>query len=326
VSYDGYDRYNDYADEADVQRLRDAVATLQSDLSQLTSLNLPELSSTVEEVEGNLDHLTGRVDDARDDLAQHQRQVEELTRTVNKLKSSMQWIERHLRSSDTTPVVDLDTISQDLRTAAYQAEAGESAESELLDDTTVHMLTSHVQQHDRALEHFHTTSAALLTAADELTQLDWADESADLARMDYQQARTAWAKARDRLRSTTAMATKARETLAEDQTRRDANADVIAQGQKASATLYTRLRTRIADAVLDDILMPHWLHESLGAPPTSVAEKTKWIDVATRILAYRITYEDQHPRVAISELPADASLRRITRAGEIERDINNLQD
>ncbi|MER6501885.1 hypothetical protein ABT218_21455 [Streptomyces sp. NPDC001455] len=81
----------------------------------------------------------------------------------------------------------------------------------------------------------------------------------------------------------------AQAALAQDDTLRQAKASLIEQGDKAERKLNWLLRGRLADAIRDRALLPMWFVTVLG--PVPPAHKTQeWMDHATQVLAYRVTY------------------------------------
>ncbi|MGW8882862.1 hypothetical protein, partial [Streptomyces mirabilis] len=63
----------------------------------------------------------------------------------------------------------------------------------------------------------------------------------------------------------------------------------IAAGQRAEQRLTLALRSTLADAVSNRLLLPAWFATVLGpAPPARDTER--WLECATRVLLYRLTY------------------------------------
>jgi uncharacterized protein YoxC len=309
--------------EQDQHRLQAAINAVRDDLEQVTTYDLPAITENVEDVERQVRVLEARVEQTEDDVREHDSRADDLSRAMKQIKTSVQWIERHIRSSGAVTAVDLDTTGADLYEAAQLAEAGAAAQAQLLAEWARTSRTGLITRHTEAVARSRTATTQVLGATAELTQLDWDDPTHDLARARYRAAKKEWIQAGAQVTQSAPTAKQARQELAADDARRAATAAIIAKGQRGRSTLLTRLRTRIADAVLDGALMPIWLHDHLGAMPHT-GETAQWVDIATQILAYRITYRDQDPLVAIGKLPANASSRRRQWATEIERAVSNL--
>ncbi|MEU2930794.1 hypothetical protein ABZ636_38175 [Streptomyces sp. NPDC007251] len=66
------------------------------------------------------------------------------------------------------------------------------------------------------------------------------------------------------------------------------------------------LRGRLADSIRDRAVMPVWFVTVLGAVPP--ANKTQeWLDLATQVLAYRVTYDITDQVVALGPEPDEGA-------------------
>ncbi|MEU1555603.1 hypothetical protein ABZ517_23195 [Streptomyces scabiei] len=76
---------------------------------------------------------------------------------------------------------------------------------------------------------------------------------------------------------------------------------------------------RLADAIRDRALLPMWFVTVLG--PVPPAHKTQeWMDLATQVLAYRVTYGITDQAVALGPAPNEYVPRR-TEYGELTKDL-----
>jgi hypothetical protein len=83
----------------------------------------------------------------------------------------------------------------------------------------------------------------------------------------------------------------------------------MAAGTRAETRLTLALRGRLADADRDRALLPTWFVTVLGsAPPASSTEK--WLDTATQVLLYRLTFDVTDQIVALGSKPSDADRHR----------------
>jgi len=315
MAIDGQERYQ--------ARLQVATGTLRDDLDQISRCDVLSVTETVDDVQREVRVLQIQVEQAEDDVRQHDRRTDELSRTVKQLKTNVQWIERHIRSCDAVTAVDLDTAGPDLRAAAQLAEVGAAAEAELLTTGARALRAGHIGQYTDAITRTGKAADQVLARIAELTQVSWDDDTHDRIRARYRAAKEDWIAAGAQVTGFGPRARQARLELAADDACRTDKTQIIADGQQGRSTLFTRLRTRITDAVLDGALMPIWLHDRLGAMPPA-GQTAQWVDIATQILAYRITYHDQDPLVTISEVPPDASARRSSWANDIDRAVSDL--
>ncbi|TKS96443.1 hypothetical protein E4U91_36795 [Streptomyces lasalocidi] len=69
------------------------------------------------------------------------------------------------------------------------------------------------------------------------------------------------------------------------------------------------LRSRLADAVSSRALLPAWFVTVLGAAPPARATD-HWLETATRVLLYRLTYDITDQVVALGPEPCDADRHR----------------
>ncbi|MGH3998950.1 MAG: hypothetical protein ACRDTJ_16020, partial [Pseudonocardiaceae bacterium] len=97
-------------------------------------------------------------------------------------------------------------------------------------------------------------------------------------------------------------AEQARTWLAQNEQLRNAHAATIQAGKAAAQTMRLRLRATIAEALGEAALPPVWFTTALGiTPPRSGANE--WLDIATEVVAYRITYRVTDPVLALGTTP-----------------------
>ncbi|MFB6992846.1 hypothetical protein ACFCX5_44260, partial [Streptomyces sp. NPDC056304] len=76
----------------------------------------------------------------------------------------------------------------------------------------------------------------------------------------------------------------------------------IAAGQRAEQRLTLALRSKLADAISNRLLLPAWFATVLGpAPPTR--DTDRWLECATRDLLYRLTYRVTDQVLALGTRP-----------------------
>ncbi|PNE43578.1 hypothetical protein AOB60_01060 [Streptomyces noursei] len=69
------------------------------------------------------------------------------------------------------------------------------------------------------------------------------------------------------------------------------------------------LRSRLADAVSSRSLLPAWFVTVLGTAPPA-RDTDQWLETATGVLLYRLTYNIADQVVALGPKPADSDRHR----------------
>jgi hypothetical protein len=109
----------------------------------------------------------------------------------------------------------------------------------------------------------------------------------------------------------------ARQALKIDDEHRQVHGPQVMTGESAHAQLMTQVRARLDTAVADSALLPAWLTLVLGHQPVG-EDVAEWMDTATSLLAYRVTYEVVDPVVTLGE-PAHDDPRRERWHRDLER-------
>lgn len=90
--------------------------------------------------------------------------------------------------------------------------------------------------------------------------------------------------------------------LAADQAATADKQPAIAAGQRAEQRLTLALRSKLADAISNRLLLPAWFATVLGpAPPAR--DTDRWLECATRVLLYRLTYRVTDQVLALGTRP-----------------------
>jgi hypothetical protein len=294
--------------------------------------DVDDLGVAIGNLPDRLKALDGSLDDVRIALRQVQNRsiaVEttsnDLAALVKRLDARVEWLERNIRLQAATAEVALDDVDSVEAHLAQVAEAGHVARSELLPPSGRSALEAAVTAHAEAVRtQFHHRDVAVEACA-VLAETNWDDERHVDAVAEFRSAVAERDKARQRARELAAPALEAAAVLGVDEEQQVAVADVLAAGEHAWAALQYRLRTRVADAVGEGALLPAWFTTVLG--PIPPAEDTRaWMDVATSLLAYRVTYGVTDPVVALGNPPAEAeTARRRAWYQQLRRQFGDLQ-
>lgn len=298
---------------------------LRGEIDDLTDVveDLPgrmgTLGAQMEQVRRTMGELGSRTDEA-------DAHVRELAALVKRLDARVEWLERNIRLHDPAAVVvELDDAGPDLLHLAELADAGQRAQLGLMPAATRSRLEADVTAHAEAVRNRARQLQAALTASRTLAGTPLGEDDHVEAIGEFRLAVGAMAEAVRRARELARDAVEAAEELAADDDRRTGQAAVIERGDRAWTELLARLRARVAEAVGEGALLPTWFTTVLG--PIPPAQDTRaWMDAATTLLAYRVTYGVTDPIVALGPEPveADGSRRRAWHHG-LRRQLRDLQ-
>ena len=294
--------------------------------------DVDDLGVAIGDLPDRLGALDGSLEDVRTALRQVQKRsmaVEttsyDLAALVKRLDARVEWLERNIRLQASTAEAALDDVDSVEVELAEVAEAGHVARSELLPPASRSALEAAIAAHAEAVRtQFHHRDIAL-EACEVLAETARDDDRHVSAVAEFRAAVAGRDKARQRARELAEPAIEATAVLSLDEDQQIAVADVLVAGEHAWAALQHRLRTRVADAVGEGALLPAWFTTVLG--PIPPAEDTRaWMDVATSLLAYRVTYGVTDPVVALGRPPADLeTARRRAWYQQLRRQFLDLQ-
>lgn len=303
------------------------------------SFDVVQLRNDVDDLGQAIEHLPGRlgaIDRALETVRLALRKVEtraveveatslDLAAVVKRLGARVDWLERNIRLQSAAAEAELDDVDNVEVELAQVAEAGHLARSELLPPAGRSALEAAVTAHSEAIRATVAHRDKALTACEVLIETARDDEQHITAVAEFRVAVASLGEARRRTRELAAAAQEAAEALGTDEEQQVAVADVVAAGEQAWAALQSRLRTRVADAVGEGALLPTWFTTALGPMPS--AQDTKaWMDVATSLLAYRVTYGVSDPIATLGRPPGDSeTARRRAWYQQLRRQFGELQ-
>jgi hypothetical protein len=294
--------------------------------------DVDDLGVAIGDLPERLSALDGSLDDVRSALRQVQKRsiaVEttsnDLAALVKRLDARVEWLERNIRLQAATAEAHLDDVDTTEAELAQVAEAGHVARSELLPPSGRSALEAAVAAHAEAVRtQIHHRDVAI-GACEVLAETARNDDRHVTAVAEFRAAVAGRDQARQRARELAGPALEAAAVLEVDEEQQLAVADVIVDGERAWSALQHRLRARVAEAVGEGALLPAWFTSVLG--PIPPAEDTRaWMDVATSLLAYRVTYGVTDPVVALGRPPAEAeTARRRAWYQQLRRQFTDLQ-
>lgn len=235
-------------------------------------------------------------------------------------------MERRLRRleqlawGDGADLTELDVTDPELVTLAKSAEYAQTL-SRMLVTPRVRAACEHVIETARQWQEYYDYARDTAVAASRTIATTRADQERhrEAARV-FEAARAELAALLPSRRQTMNTAHNARQQLAHDHEVRERYGHEIAEGHRAWARLTARLRIRTSSAVERGEPMPNWLVESLGVPPSAGA--AGWRELATQLLAYRLTYGVTDPAHPLGEEPGTAdSPRRRQWYRELDRQL-----
>ena len=257
----------------------------------------------------------GEIEQLRDDVDQLQRaqedfygpgerdqlrkEVRELTERLADVESVVTDLERKLdrvqrRSARVTgmEIVDLDGVGAETRRLAEVAEALPTMRTELLDDFARAEVERAADAAAQWSAHYDAELAAALELSEYLsaTPMSAAGRPARVA--EFRNVHESVLGMNLDRNPVAEDEHRARAALLADDANRERIAPRLRAAHQSARSLRERLRASINAAVSEDCLLPKWLEETLGIPPSDPAQ---WIERATEVLAYRVTYRVTDP-------------------------------
>jgi hypothetical protein len=277
-----------------VQQLRDDVNDLLEVVERLpprfvgVDRELDSVRSTLREVEAR----SVEVDAAGRRMAA----------ALKRLGARVEWLERNIRLQTELPEAELDAAGPEEHQLAEVAEGGRRAAAELLDAPALSALRAAIEAHRDAVRSRTAHRDAAVEACRVLAVGDPTTGAHQAAIGAFREAVAGQEEAGARIGELAGAAERAAARLAADATHRDAVTGTVQAGERAARELTELLRTRIADAVGEGALLPTWFTAVLG--PIPPAQDTRnWMDAATDVLAYRVTYLITDPVLALGTPP-----------------------
>ncbi|MEU2072277.1 hypothetical protein [Streptomyces anulatus] len=246
------------------------------------------LETTTEEVDGRVDELDDRVDTAE--------------RTVKRLTQHVRLLEGQIMAVGNIPPADLDSFTKDQHALAATMESGWDAADALLTSTLRTHHQHRVQRFRNAQAQHRATREEAVALAGTLLNTRYGTQPHAKAANKLHSVIAREATERQGLARQGAEARTSTAALAADRAATASKQPAIAAGQRAEQRLTLALRSRLADAISNRLLLPAWFATVLGpAPPARDTER--WLECATRVLLYRLTYRVDDQVLALGPSP-----------------------
>ncbi|MFD6133562.1 hypothetical protein ACFWC2_30450 [Streptomyces diastaticus] len=309
-----------------VRRLESRTGGMEHELYSLRSKlgEVEDLDYELYDIRGGIRSLEDDLGTVRNDLSELDEDVRDDIRgtkqALKRLTGRVQALEAHLLAAGGAPHADLDTIDPEWKKLARTASHGWNVRAGLLPGHQREALRLNIRHYEQALEERDEHREKVVEAAGILATRPRTSREYKQAVGDFGMARPLAEQHDQRAKKLAGPAQTARAALAQDDTLRQAKASLIEQGDKAERKLNWLLRGRLADAVRDRALLPMWFVTVLG--PVPPAHKTQaWLDLATQVLAYRVTYGITDQVVALGPAPDEYLPRRTEWHGELVKDL-----
>ncbi|WP_326693185.1 hypothetical protein OIE63_39345 (plasmid) [Streptomyces sp. NBC_01795] len=312
----------EYQMEATERRVRDLDRRLDDLDSEHESLKTrfgytDDLDYELRDIRSDIEQVDGRVDEIREELGGR---VDTAEQAVARLTRHVRLLEGQIMAAGGAPAADLDTFTKDQRSLARTMQSGWNAAEFLLSDHSRGI-------HRARVERFRNTRARHQTAREEVVELTGTLAGTRYGTQDHTEAATQLRSAitteatlRQGLARQEAEAQEASEALAADTTARADKQPAIAAGVRAEKRLTLALRGRLDDAVSSRSLLPAWFATVLGAAPPARGTE-RWMECATHVLLYRLTYGIDDQVVALGPAPSAAQPHRRQRYEKLREDL-----
>ncbi|MFE5096005.1 hypothetical protein ACFRCI_38095 [Streptomyces sp. NPDC056638] len=304
--------------DREIRDLDHRVDSLESDLQSLSDKfgYTGHLDDELRDIRSDISSAESKIEELDGDLQDH---IRETGRAVKRLIGQVQLLEGHLQASGGARLADLDAFTAEQRKLAAAVERGRHARSVLLTAYERTMHQKRVQRFETGVAQHREHRAKVIAVVGKLAGPGGSrgreQAVSELGKLVTQERRL-----RQELDQQSGHAEEADNALAADAKARAEKQGVIAAGEKAEKKLVLALRSRLADAVSARFLMPSWFVTVLGSVPPAAGTQ-KWLDTATHVLLYRLTYNITDPVVALGDKPADRAGRRAEWYGQLAEDL-----
>ncbi|WP_333751505.1 hypothetical protein [Streptomyces sp. IBSBF 2394] len=309
-----------------VRRLETRTGGMEHELYSLRSKlgEVEDLDYELRDIRGDIRSLEDDLSTVRNDLTELDDDVRgdirDTEQSLKRLIGRVQALEAHLLAAGGAPLADLDTLDPEWKKLARTASHGWNVRSGLLSERRREALRLNIRHYEQALEERDEHRGKVVEAASILASQPRTSREFKQAVWDFGMSRPLAETHDQRAKKLAGPAQAAQAALSQDDTLRQAKASLIEEGDKAERKLDWLLRGRLADAVRDRALLPMWFVTVLG--PVPPAHKTQeWMDLATQVLAYRITYGITDQVVALGPAPDEYVPRRTEWHRELTKDL-----
>ena len=268
-----------------------------------------EFGTRLDHMQFELDSFTGNwqsAQDLHDALAARQQgfadEVAGHTHMLRLIDQKLDWLIRTALKPDPPRECELDDLDGTLGELAAAADSGERFKQHRLDAIARQPLQADVDEYQQWSAKLDDRYAAAVTLSAAVATAPTGAATPMRVAADFRAVRDDLAALERDGIELTERAQIARQKLDADELEQREHGAAITVSERAWRELIERLRRTVATAVEDQALFPPWFCDSLGLLPPRAAADT-WLDLASEIGAYRITYGVTSRRDALGDPP-----------------------
>lgn len=296
-------------------RLEDLERKLRSLDSQMGDVH--DLDYELRSIKDDIEDAESNVRGISSDLRSYKQKT---AADIKRLTTRLAALEANARTGEDAPTADLDTVSADWRDLARVADRTRATRIDLLSSHERADRDRTIQGHRNAVKQHASHRGQVLATAKILATTSPTDAEHKKATWSFRAAVNQEAASAGKRAATARQAEDALAELEDDAALREGKATVLEKGSKAQVKLQLLLRSRLAEAIAERALLPMWFVTVLGPiPPAEQAEE--WMSLATRVWAYRVTYEITDPVVALGAPPAPHPAHRKNWYGKLDAEL-----
>ncbi|MFE1927507.1 hypothetical protein ACFW91_33755 [Streptomyces asoensis] len=295
---------DDYGYE--IRSLDSRIDDLETGLESLkTSFGyVDDLEYELRKIRSDVSDADDKADDVRNSIEDLEGvvrgQIADTDRALKKLTARIQVLEANLAAADKMPQADFDSFPASWRTLGELAGKSREARTMLLTPAERQSHSSSIRSYQEAVEQRDEQYSTVLTAAKSLATTAYGTTQ-------HKQAAQAFLTSRQQADHFTrlagqraGLARRAQTALTQDRETRAHHAELIKEGEQAQKKLHWKLRMRISEALRNRALLPMWFVTVLG-PVAPARDTESWLEAATSVLAYRVTYNITDHVLALGE-------------------------
>ncbi|WP_327348986.1 hypothetical protein [Streptomyces europaeiscabiei] len=276
-----------------------------------------DLDYELRDIRSDISECDDKIDKVDEELGDR---VTDTEQTIKRLTQHVRLLEGQLKMSGGLPPADLDSFTADQRALARTMEQGWKARSLLLGDHDRRTHQARVRHHQETEDKHLAALAAAVDAVGAFTASRYGTTEHHEAADRLHTATADEVRLRQDLARQAPYLEEAAEALADDTSTRADKQPVMSAGDRAEKRLMLAMRSRLADAISSRSLLPAWFVAVLGAAPPARATD-QWLETATRVLLYRLTYDITDQVVALGPEPSEASRRRRSWYEQLSKDL-----
>lgn len=276
-----------------------------------------DLDYELRDIRSDISGCDDKIDKVEEELVDRIANTEQ---AIKRLTQHVRLLDGQIQMAAGVPAADLDTFTKDQHALARTIEQGWNARSLLLGDHDRQTHQVRVRHHRETADKHQTVLTVVVDAVGAFTASRYntsahTEAAGRLRTTIAEEARLRQDTARQALR-----AEESANALSDDASTRADKQPVISAGDRAEKRLTLALRSRLADAISSRALLPAWFVTVLGAVPPARATD-QWLETATRVLLYRLTYDIADQVVALGPEPSDADRDRRSWYEQLRKDL-----